>query len=128
MKKIFRIVLLVSSLSVVLSSCYEQERNCEKFKVGTFEYQTFLNGELVTSKFIRTDSTEIDFFQNKIDTSSIRWVNNCECILKNKNPKTRSEEKPLHIKILSTNNNEYTFEYGLVGSPTKAKGTATKTN
>lgn len=128
MKKSIAILLLYTNLGLSVSSCYEQERNCEKFKVGTFEYQTFLNGELVTSKFIRTDSIEIDFFQNKIDTSSIRWVNNCECILQNKNPKTRSEEKALHIKILSTNTNEYTFEYGLVGATKKAKGTATKIN
>jgi len=112
----------------LLIACYQQERNCKKFKTGTFEYQTFLNGDIVNTQFIRTDSTEIDFFLNKADTSSIRWVNPCECVLKNLNPKKRSEEKPLHIKILTTNKNEYTFEYGLVGSSKKAKGTATKIN
>ncbi len=119
------IILIFSSL---LISCYEQERNCSYFKIGTFEYQTFLNGELATSRFKRTDSIEIDYFKNKADTSSIRWVNDCECILRNLNPKKRSEEKPLHIKIITTNKNEYTFEYGLVGAERKAKGTATKIN
>lgn len=120
--------IIASLLLLLLGSCYQQERKCADFKTGTFEYQTFLNGELVTSKFVRTDSTEIDFFQNKVDTSSIRWVNDCECILKNLNPKKRSEEKPLHIKIITTNNNEYTFDYGLVGAKRKAKGTAIKIN
>jgi len=118
----------ISLLLLLCASCYQQERNCTKFKTGVFEYQTFLNGELATTRFIRTDSTEIDFFQNKADTSSIRWVNDCECVLKNLNPTKRSEEKPLHIKIITTTNNEYTFEYGLVGAKRKAKGTATKIN
>jgi len=115
-------------LTVVITSCYQQEKKCADFKVGTFEYQTYLNGDLITTKFIRSDSIEIDFFRNKADTSSIRWVNNCECILKNLNPKKRSEEKPLHIKIITTKKNQYTFEYGLVGASKKAKGTATKIN
>ena len=109
-------------------SCYEQQRNCKKFKVGTFEFQTLLNGELATSTFVRNDSIEIDYFQQKSDTSSIRWINDCECILKNLNPKRRSEEKPLHMKILTTDKDNYTFEYGLVGSSKKEKGTAKKTN
>jgi len=113
---------------LLLSSCYQQEKKCSDFKKGTFEYQTFLNGDLITTRFVRNDSIEIDYFQNKVDTSSIRWVNNCECILKNLNPKKRSEEKPLHIKILTTNKNQYTFEYGLVGTSKKAKGTITKIN
>jgi len=83
-------------------SCYQQQRDCKKFKVGTFEFQTLLNGELATTTFVRNDSIEIDYFQQKSDTSSIRWINDCECILKNLNPKKRSEEKPLHVKILTT--------------------------
>jgi len=121
-------IMLFFFLSISISSCYQQERNCEKFKVGTFEFQTLLNGQLATTTFVRNDSIEIDFFENKADTSSIRWINNCECILTNLNPKNRSEEKPLHMKILTTNKNDYTFEYGLVGSSKKEKGTATKTN
>ncbi len=113
-------------ITLVFISCYEQKRDCERFRIGTFEYQSFLNGELVTSQFFRNDSIEIDYFQNKADTSSIRWVNKCECILRSLNPKKRSEEKPLHFKILTTTKNTYTFEYGLVGASKKAKGTATK--
>ena len=115
-------------LLVLAASCYEQQRNCKKFRVGTFEFQTLLNGELATSTFKRNDSIEIDYFQQKSDTSSIRWINDCECILKNLNPKKRSEEKPLHMKILTTDKDNYTFEYGLVGSSKKEKGTAKKTN
>ncbi|GAB2769310.1 DNA topoisomerase IV [Salinimicrobium soli] len=109
-----------------LVSCYQPERNCDEFKTGTFEFQSYLDGELVKSTFIRNDTMEIDFFRGKTDTSSIRWINNCEYVIKNLNPKSRSEEKPIHIKILTTKNNTYTFEYGLVGESKKQKGTAVK--
>lgn len=117
MKKIF--VLLAS---ILFFSCYDAERNCQDFRTGTYEFETYLNGELVSSKFIRNDSIEIEKYQGKTDTSSVRWINDCEYILKNLNPQGRSEEKAVHIKILTTNKNGYTFEYGQVGEPKKIKG------
>ena len=58
----------------------------------------------------------------------MRWINDCEYVLKKMRPKNRSEEKSVHIKILSTTPNSYTFEYGIVGEPKKSVGTALKTN
>lgn len=124
MKKVFLILFTVFTFS----SCYSPERDCDKFRTGTFEFQTYLNGEMVTSTFTRNDSIEIDRFLDKTDTSSIRWINECEYILKNQNPKNMAEEKPLHIKILTSKKNTYTFEYGLVGESQKQKGTVTKVN
>ncbi len=114
--------------SLVLIGCYTPERNCKKFQKGTFEYSEIIGSQIETTTFKRNDSIEIDYFRGKADTSSIRWVNDCECILKNLNPKNRKEEKPLLVKILTTNKNNYTFEYGLVGSSKKQKGNATKIN
>ncbi|MGM0392634.1 MAG: DNA topoisomerase IV, partial [Bacteroidota bacterium] len=65
-------------------------------------------------------------FEGKTDTSSVRWINDCEYIVKNLNPKNMAEEKALHIKILTTDKNTYTFEYGLVGGTQKQKGSVTK--
>lgn len=114
---------LVALLSILaLSSCFDADRNCEDFKTGTFEFETYINGELQTSRFIRSDSIEIEKYQGKTDTSSVRWINNCEYILKNINPKGMAEEKPIHIKILTTSKNGYKFEYGQVGDPKKARG------
>ena len=115
---------ILSALS--LCSCFQPERNCNAFKTGTFEFESYLDGELVKSRFVRNDSIEIDFFRGKTDTSSVRWINNCEYILSNLNPKNRAEEKPIHIKILTTSNNTYTFEYGLVGETKKQRGTVRK--
>ena len=122
MRKITLLVLL----TFLLQSCYQQERNCSKFRTGTFEFESFLDGELVKTTFTRNDSIEIDHFRDATDTSSVRWINDCEYVIKNLHPKNRSEEKPLHIKILTTKGNTYTFEYGLVGETQKQKGTAVK--
>lgn len=118
--------LLLLLVSVTLISCYQPERNCIDFKTGTFEFESYLNGELVKTRFIRNDTMEIDYFRGKADTSSVRWINNCEYLVTNKNPKSRSEEKPIHMKILTTKGNSYTFEYGLVGESQKQRGTAIK--
>ena len=122
MRKSFLLILILLSFS----SCYQPERNCAKFKTGTFEFESFLDGELVKSRFTRNDSIEIDYFRGKTDTSSIRWINDCEYLIKNLHPESRSEEKPIHIKILTTEKNTYTFEYGLVGETKKQRGTAVK--
>lgn len=122
MQKYFYLLLILLSFS----SCYEQERNCTNFRTGTFEFESYLDGELVKTSFTRNDSLEIDRFRGEIDTSSIRWINDCEYIITNLHPEDRSEEKPLHIKILTTKGKSYTFEYGLVGEARKEKGTAIK--
>lgn len=122
MKRLLPCLLLILSLS----SCFQPERNCSDFKTGTFEFESYLEGELVKSQFVRNDSIEIDYFRGNTDTSSIRWINNCEYIIANKNPKNRAEEKPIHIKILTTKGNTYTFEYGLVGESKKQRGTVVK--
>lgn len=115
--------LLVLSL-LGLSSCYTPQRNCNDFRTGTFEFESFLDGELQKTTFVRNDTLEIDYFRGSQDSSSIRWINNCEYILTNLNPKNRAEEKPIHMKILTTDGDTYTFEYGLVGETRKERGTA----
>jgi len=120
--------LLYLCIPLLLSSCYSPEKNCPQFHTGTFEFESYLNGELVTSTFTRNDSIEIDVFKGATDTSSVRWVNDCEYIITNLNPKNRAERQPLHIKILTTSKDSYTFEYGLVGDPKKKKGTVIKTS
>ncbi|MUP45803.1 DNA topoisomerase IV [Gramella sp. BOM4] len=121
MKRILLLLILVN-----LTSCFNAERNCEDYRTGIYEFETYLNGELVTSRFVRSDSLEIETFQGNIDTSTVRWINDCEYILENINPQSMSEEKAIHIKILTTNPNGYTFEYGQVGETKKARGEVKK--
>ncbi|MCP4484917.1 MAG: DNA topoisomerase IV [Flavobacteriaceae bacterium] len=113
---------------LLITSCYSPERNCQKFKTGTFSYEALVGTEVLTTVFVRTDTLEIDYFQNKSDTSSIRWINDCEYIVQKINPKNRAEKKAIHMKILTTQNNTYLFEYNIVGDSQKQKGTAKKIN
>ncbi len=113
-------------LSFLIFSCYNPERNCQDFKTGTFEYEALIGTEVLTTTFTRNDTLEIDSFKGKSDTSSIRWINDCEYIVKKINPKNMAEEKAIHMKILTTKGDEYIFEYNIVGDTKKQKGTAKK--
>ncbi|MFY7665379.1 DNA topoisomerase IV [Flavobacterium sp.] len=116
------IVLLL--ILCLFSSCYNAERNCSDFKNGKFSFTYEENGKKQTTVFVRKDSIEIETYKGKTDTSTVRWVNDCEYILQKKNPKNRQEQKGVVIRILSTTKNSYTFEFGLVGSQNKSIGTA----
>lgn len=122
MKKLFPFLLLL----LATYSCYQPQRDCKTFKNGAFTFTSLINGEEKTTTFIREDGIEIDYFEKKADTSSIRWINNCEYIIRKMNPTNKAEEKSIHIKILSTTDNSYTFEYSVVGNSQKSKGTAIK--
>lgn len=116
----------IGLLTLLLGACYQPERNCKAFKTGTFTFSAVIDGDEKTTTFVRDDSIEVDYFEGKQDTSSIRWLNDCEYIVKKINPKSRAEEKSIHMKILSTDGNSYTFEYSIVGSSQKSRGTAIK--
>lgn len=120
-----RYIVLIC-LIYTLTSCYNPERNCKDFRTGTFEFEAYLNGDLQKTTFIRTDSIEIEIFNKKRDTAQIRWINDCEYVLKSKNPKNRAEQQPIHMKILSTTENSYIFEYKIVGKNEKQKGRVVK--
>ena len=125
-KNSFFLVLCFGLL--LIYSCYSVERDCKKFHIG------FLNSahwSMVRSKlyFSRTEDLEIETYEGKIDSASIRWVNDCECILTKLNPKSNQDKRPVQIKILSTEGNAYTFEYSFVGkSENKQRGTIKKIN
>lgn len=116
--------LYVLGLCALLSGCYEKERNCADFKTGSFEFEALSGTEVFKTTLVRNDSIEIDYFLGKADTSSIRWINNCEYILQKLNPKNHAEKKAILIKILTTSENEYTFEFSEVGSTNSSQGVA----
>lgn len=125
--------MIKKSLYLILSlllftACYQPERNCQKFRNGKFTFTSILDDKEQTTTFVRNEKLEIDYYQNKIDSSSVRWVNDCEYIVKKTNPTNKAEEKSIHMKILSTTDNSYTFEYSIVGESKKVRGTAIKTN
>jgi len=118
--------LLILPLLLLLFSCYNVERNCKDFKTGKFKFDYKVNGVTKTTVFERKDSIEIETFEGKTDTASIRWVNDCEYILQKLHPKNSQEKKAIVMRILTTSKNSYTFEFGIVGSDQKQKGTVKK--
>jgi hypothetical protein len=120
MKKILFILLLLNLLS-----CYQLEKDCKKFKTGNFSAELTYKNKKYVSSFSRNDSIQIETYENKTDTFSIRWLNDCEYVLQNLNPKNREEKKGIHVKILSSNKEKYNFEYNFVGEDNKATGEVT---
>lgn len=120
--------IFIGLLFLLLTSCYQQERNCTDFKTGKFNSETEIEGKKYTSTFERNDSIQIEMYEGKIDTFKVRWTNDCEYVIQNIHPKNRAEKKPVQMKILTTNSKSYTFEYSFVGDTKKQRGTATKLN
>lgn len=129
MKRFFALLL-----PILLFSCYNIERNCNDFKTGEFEFDYIVDGVEKTGRFKRTENLNINYYDGKIDSSSVRWINDCEFILKTINPKNNAEKDAIHMKILSTSGtSSYTFEYKLaVKKPNRPqrveKGVAYKIN
>ncbi|RVT71103.1 DNA topoisomerase IV [Flavobacterium sufflavum] len=118
--------LILLPLLLIFASCYNAEHNCAAFKTGKFRFEYEVDGVKKVTLFERNDSIEIETFEGKTDTATVRWVNDCEYILKKLHPKNMAEEKSINMKILTTSGNSYTFEFGIVGADEKQKGTVTK--
>ncbi|MDU8886163.1 DNA topoisomerase IV [Yeosuana sp. MJ-SS3] len=116
--------LLLLLVLISFSGCYQVERNCNLYKNGSFYSEIVIDGITYTSRFKRTDNLQVEVFEDKIDSSNVRWINDCEMIFKTINPKNRIEKKDVHLKILTTTDSSYTFEYSYVGESKKQKGIA----
>jgi hypothetical protein len=118
------IILLLLSLTSCIKT--QSECNCEDFKTGTFEFSKTINGKKMLSTFNRTDKLQIETFQLKTDTATVRWINDCEFILQKTHPKNMQEQKAISMKIIATKDKTYTFEYNFIGDDNKQTGIVTK--
>jgi len=124
--------LLPVILIFCFSACDTPERDCNRFKTGTFEFETLVGTEVKKTRFVRNDTLEVDYYDNKIDTFTVRWVNDCEYVMKKLKPKNQAEKEAILFKILSTEGSNYTFEYSKLIQKKNTKkivkrGTAVKT-
>lgn len=102
-------------------SCIDQpQRNCKEHHTGEYWVIIEQNGQADSTLIQRSAETQIEVYQQKRDTSYVRWLNDCEFVLQMANPKNMQEEKALRFKILSTTDTTYTFEYSLVNSKNQA--------
>ena len=112
-------------LAILFVSCDNPERNCQDYQIGNFFTETSVNDKTYKSTFSRMrNGIQIEEFEGKIDSSIVRWVNDCEMILSPINPKKMSEKKNIFIKILTTNDSSYTYEYSYLGESNKLKAKA----
>lgn len=122
-----KIILILPAL-LLLVSCYKQQRSCKDFMTGKFKFEYEIDGQKKITLFERKGDIEIETFEGRVDTASIRWINDCEYVLQKIHPRNMQEKKAVHMKILTTNENSYTFEFSMVGDTNKQKGTVTKIN
>jgi hypothetical protein len=108
------------------TGCYENTRDCNDFREGTFIWEQESGGKLLKTEFTRTKDFQIERFETKIDTSRIEWINDCEWRVIPMDPKTNAESRAYLFKILSTNKDSYTFEFKQSGRDQIYKGTAVK--
>jgi len=116
--------ILIILLTLSLTSCYEATRNCRDYKTGSFYSEVKINNELFKSTFKRSEDLQVEIYNKKTDSSRLRWINDCEVVFKTTNPKNMAERKDIHLKILTTTDSSYTYEYSYVGETKKQKGTA----
>ncbi|MBU3822312.1 DNA topoisomerase IV [Flavobacteriaceae bacterium XHP0103] len=119
---------LLFAIGVSLFGCYSAERNCNDYRLGSFYSEVVIDGQTYKSTFTRTDKIQVETYNGKVDSSQVRWINDCEVVFKTIHPKSMAEEKDVHLKILTTTDSSYTFEYSYVGEAKKQKGTAYKVN
>ena len=123
---LFSILVFVFHL---LCSCNEIQRNCNLHKTGKFFSEIDHNGVLFSSIFTRDENNlQIERFQGKIDSSKVRWINDCEMVLSPINSKKMPGKKNVLIKILTTTDTSYSYEYSYVGENKKLKAIAIKIN
>ena len=113
-------------LVVFLISCYSPKRDCEDFRVGKFKYEALIDGKIEKTLFVRNDTMQVEIYKGKTDTSRIRWINDCEFILTPLDPESILDQYQMHMKIIKTTSNTYTFQYNVVGETQKETGMATK--
>ena len=118
--------LIILFVLISFNSCYKIERDCNSYKIGDFYSETVINNKVYKSTFSRGAELQIENFEGMLDSSKVRWINECEMVFKTINPKNKIDRKDIHLKILITTDSSYTYEYSYIGETIKQKGIAYK--
>ena len=121
-KKINPLLLLI-----LFISCDYPDRDCKDYHTGNFYTETTENNKTYKTTFSRKhNGIQIEEYEGKIDSSRVRWVNDCEMVLTPINPKKLTDKKNILIKILTTTDSSYTYEYSFLGFSQKLKAEAVR--
>ena len=114
-----------TSMLILLFNCnLNQKRLCEDFKIGKYKSVVKIDNIEYTSIFTRNDSIQVEIFNNVVDSTNVRWINNCEVVFTTINPKNIQQKKPILVKILRTYEKSYDFEYSYEKKKKKQQGKA----
>ncbi len=102
----FRKYFLAGLVLFLLQSCYLPERECGKYRTGTFKFNYEIGDTLKTGRFVRDESYSVDYYEDRIDSATVRWFNDCEFVLQDMDSKVA-----IQYKIISTTDSSYTFQY-----------------
>ena len=109
----------------LLTNCVKQDRQCKNFYIGKFYSEIVVEDKVFKTSFSRNlANIQIEEFEGIIDSSRVRWINDCEMVLSSINPKNINAKKNVLIKILQTTDSSYTYEYSYVGENKKLKAEA----
>jgi len=102
--------ILITLILIGLTSCKAQEKDCSKFRTGTFKYT---DPELKDWIIIRTDSVQIEENANsgRILKGKIKWHSDCQYTLIFNEvipPTDHLIGKKVNVDILNTESNTYT--------------------
>lgn len=111
-------------LVLLFLSCERNTADVTQFRTGT--YKTYLDDSDEVSTAIRSDSIQIEIYNNVKDTFAIRWKSNFEYELTKLNPKKGLDSVPFYVKITGVKGNTYTFKANYKGSNFKQQGKAVK--
>ncbi|MGJ8685198.1 MAG: DNA topoisomerase IV [Nonlabens sp.] len=117
---------VVLLLFLLVSSCYQVERDCSNFKTGSFIWEQESGGKLLTTTFTRTEEFQVETYEGVTDSSRVEWVNDCEWRVIPINPKTNADSRAYLFRILNTTEDSYTFEFKQSGREQTYQGTAIK--
>lgn len=101
-KNIFSVIFIC----ILLCSCYEPERNCKDYRTGTFRFTYKIGDTIKEGEFVRGENYSIDYYDNTVDSATVRWFNDCEFVLQDVKNKSA-----IQYKIIKTTDSSYTFEY-----------------
>lgn len=118
-----KIVFIISILLFTIS-CKNEPLDAERFKTGVFEIPAGKGYEKTI--IVRTDSLQIETYEERVDTLSIVWKNNFNYTLIMLHPRTAIDEDPIHIKITNIEKDSYDFESVIGHSNFVQKGTVYK--
>lgn len=120
-----KVVLGLFISLLFLSSCSSSGNvDLNSFRTGTFEIPAGKGFD--KTMFVRTDSLQIEFYQNRTDSLSIVWKDNFNYTLYMLHPTSKLDKEPIRVRITSVKANSYEFEAIIGHSNFKQKGTVNK--